>query len=170
MCGEIEKWQKAEQVCVRVTSGSPTKIVLNKAYENVQEIRLDEVMITGFNGGVSAACYVQLEAQGLSNSGCNNENRRGLLVPIDVLNPGTFYSRPRQVATSEGITVNQFELSILLASTGAAATLTEGTFVFTFVMHKPATEIAAYRQKVAMMDAPSIRDPVRNSYNPSGPK
>jgi hypothetical protein len=165
MCGEIQIWQKAMQVTVRVTSGAWTEIVLNKTLEDVEEIRLDEIMITGFNSATSASCYVNLEANNLANGYINNENKRGLLVPIDVLNPHTFYSRPRLLATSEGVNLNRFGLTITMPN-GTAATLTEASLVLTFVMHKPKEEIRAYREKMAMMEVPSIKDVARNAYQP----
>jgi hypothetical protein len=165
MCGEIMPWQKAVQVCVRVTSGAWTEIILNKTLEDVEEIRLDEIMITGFNSATSASCYVNVEASSIANGYVNNENKRGLLVPIDVLNPHTYYSRPRLLATSEGVNLNRFGLTITMPS-GTAATLTEASLVFTFVMSRPKEEIRAYREKMAMMEVPSIKDVARNSFQP----
>ena len=158
-------WQKARQVTVRVTSGSLTEVILNDTLLNVEEIRLDEIMITGFNSATSASCYVDISAPNLSNGYVTNENRRGFLVPIDVLNPHTYYSRPRLVATSEGVNLNRFHISISMA-TGVAATLTEASLVLTFVMSRPKEEIRAYREKMAMMDLPSIKDVARNSFQP----
>lgn len=158
-------WQKAIQVTVRVTTGALTEIILNKTLEDVEEIRLDEIMITGFNSATSAACYVNVEANNIANGYVNNENRRGLLVPIDVNNPHTYYSRPRLLATSEGVNLNRFGLTISMPS-GTAATLTEASLVLTFVVSRPKEEIRAYREKMAMMDLPSIKDLARNTFQP----
>ena len=168
MCGEIGKHQYAKQVSMRLTTGADQNVVFSKTFEDVEQVWLDEIMITGFNGGTSASCYVNININGLAKSGINNENNPGMLVPVDVLNPHTVYSRPRVLAEGSLVNINSLSVSIRLP-TGAAVALTEASICLTFVMRRPKEEDTAYRvQKNAETRAPSYRDPVRNSYNPAG--
>lgn len=167
MCGEIEKWQTTAQVTVRVTSGAEQNIVFSNRYSNVEEIRLTEVQVTGFNGGVSGAFYLKLGLNGFTRSYVDNEAQSGVLIPVDVLNPHTVYSNPRTIAKADKVNFNQFRMSMVLAN-GATVAVTEACFVFTVVMRKSPEELAEYRKMMSEMDIPQRRDFVRNSYNPDG--
>jgi len=154
MCGEIKKWQKARMVTVRLTTnGNLTRISLPVQHQKVQEVRLDEVHFTGFNGGASAGCYLKLDVQGMSEAYANNESRPGMLLSVDVLNPHTVYSRPKMMLESDGSTVQAFNLSIMMPN-GTAATFTECNLYFTFVLELSAMEIDEFRAKRAMLSYP----------------
>lgn len=168
MCGEIDDWQTARSCTVRiVTNGAPQNIVLGQKYDNVEEVRLDEVMITGFNGGASAAAYLRIGLNGMHHGTSNNEANPGLLIMTDVLNPHTVYQRPRLVGVGHMITVNTFELSLSMPN-GAAATFTEASFVLTFVMRKSPEALEETRRLNMLVHAPPGTRDIRNSFNPGG--
>ena len=168
MCGDIQPWQTTKTVTVRMVDGGLAQnVVLGNKYDNVEEVRLDEVMITGFNGAVSASAYLKFQTQGLHHGASNNEANSGLLLPIDVLNPHTVYARARVIATGHMITINTFQLSVLMPN-GAAATFTEASFVLTFVMRKSPDALEETRRMNMLVHAPPGIIDVRNSYNPQG--
>lgn len=167
MCGEIEKWQTSRQVCVRlVTNGNAITVQLGRAFEEVEEIRLDEVLAVGFNGAVSAAVFLTLEVSGFSAPTVNNMAQSGTMIMIDVLNPHAIYQRPLTVATAQRSTLSQFIMGVRLPN-GNSPAFTEMDFRFTIVMRKPAAEVAEYRRQEVAFQAmtPQTKgaDP-RNSF------
>lgn len=167
MCGEIEKWQKATQVTIRVTSGAKQTIQLAKQLADVEEIRLDEFMITGFNGGTSGSFYMDMQVPGFTDAFVSNETKRGTLLGLDVLNPKTYYSRPKVLYKSHPVTMNQFLFELMLPN-GSTPALTEGIFIFTVVQRKPLEEQEEYRNFINKLEFPSRKDPGRGYFNPGG--
>jgi hypothetical protein len=168
MCGEIEDWQIAKQVNVRLVGGGGRQnINLNGTFANVEEIRVTEVLFTNFNGGVSAGAYLNVHLNGLHPGCVNNEPLSGTLLMCDVLNPHVVYQNPRVVARANQISLNQFGLSIVLP-TGAPLVFTEACITLVFVCRRTADEIAEVRRMKALMHyPPSILDgAARNTYNP----
>lgn len=169
MCGEIQKWQVARTAYVRLTtSGATTKVILNNLYTNVEEVRLDEVLITGFNGGASGSCYLTVDGAGLNDASSNNESKRGSLIMVDVTNPHTVHQRPITLAYGQMSNINNFEIT-LTNPNGTTTTFTEAVFLFTFVCRKSQDQIKAYREMKALMNEypPSILDGApRNTWNP----
>ena len=168
MCREIEKWQYQRHVTIRVTNGNLQNINLGDKFADVEEVRLKEYMFTGFNGGVSSAVYCNFQLQGLRHMITNNENQRGFLLMVDVLQPHTVYDDARGIVKGEMANVNQLKLDITLPN-GTVPTFTEASFVLVLVMRKSAEEIQSWRMKRAMIEGvPSIVDPAKNYYNPAG--
>lgn len=166
MCGEVQLWQTSRESTVRVTSGVLTNIYLPCQMSRVMEVRLDEVFVSGFNGGVSGTAYVNMNMPNLNPVAMNNEKQAGFLISVDVLNPHVVYNRPRLLFKSEGATVQNFQMSVTLPS-GAVPVFTELVLNLTFVMAKSADELADIRKWRASIEPhPSIMD-VRNTYNPS---
>lgn len=172
MCGEIEDWQTATDVFVRLTTnGSPIQITLPVPYERVEEIRLNEVLAINFNGGASGMGYLAISGQGLTAGTVNTDRRAGVLVMIDVLNPHVFYSRPRVVARAAQSTLQQFEISFL-SPVGAAMTFGELGLSLTIVCRKSEDEMAEVRRLKAsiIQDAPSVKDGLaKTTYDPHNP-
>ena len=165
MCGEIQDWQKQSSCSIRVTTGIPQNIPLPKIFDEVEEIRIDEFMITNFNGGISGTCYVQMEVNSMNNPSVNNDQRTGTLLIVDVLNPKTVYQRPRVVAASHPVTVNQISFRITNPD-GSTTTFNEASFVLTIVMRKSEDELAEVRRLKAQVDyLPSIKD-VKTTFQP----
>jgi hypothetical protein len=172
MCGEIQEWQTARTVSVRLTTnGTSQRIVLNNRYETVEEVRLDECMFTVFNGGVSAGCYFVMDLSNLSTKAVNNESKSGILLMVDTLNPHTVFQRPRDIASGSPTTLTSFQLGVFLPN-GTPVTFTEAIFTITFVCRKSEDEIQAVRQMKAKLDyIPSVRDGiVFNTFDPSKKK
>lgn len=167
MCGEIEEWQYAKAVTVRLTtSGAQTNVVLGNRFAEVEEIRLNEVMVTGFNGGVSACAYLRIFQDNMTHATANNEANSGLLVPIDVLNPHQVYNNPRPVSQGNRVNINQFGIALLMPN-GTAATFTEACFVLTFVCRRSADSLEEVRRlKASVAYLPTIKD-VRTTFNPN---
>lgn len=168
MCGEIEEWQKAKQFNVRLTTnGQATQITLSDKFDQVEEIRLDECMFTGFNGGTSGAVYLEFTSNGFNSSIPNNEAKSGVLLMVDVLNPHTTFQRPKLLARGHLLTLNSFQIRIVLPS-GAAVAFTEASFSLTAVCRKGADEIAEVRRlKATALPPPSIKDGMAsNAFNP----
>jgi len=169
MCGEIQPWQIAKLVNVRLTtSGALQTVTLNKALERVEEIWLDEIQVTGFNAGVSAGAYFNLTVNGMHSGACSNEGKPGVLVMIDILNPHTVYQRPKSLAVGSQCSVNTFKLSVSLPN-GTPVTFTEACLSLTFVCRRSPEELEEVRKLKASVDyPPSIRDgAVRNDFNPN---
>ncbi len=169
MCGEIQEWQEAKTVFVRLTgSGAQQNVVIGNKFDNVEEVWVDEVMVTGFNGGVSAAAYLNVTINGMHPGSANNEAKPGVLVMVDVLNPHTVYQRPRVVAKGHMVSVNTLKVSLNLPS-GVAATFTEAAFTLTLVCRKTADQLEEVRRLKASVDyAPSIRDGMaRQTFDPN---
>jgi len=167
MCGEIEEWQEVKQVDVRLTTtGATTVVQLPSLIERVEQIRLDEIQITGFNGGASGAVYIYFRTNGVNNVSVNNENRSGCMLMIDVLNPHTTFQRPKILGNGNFMTTNSFELSIRLPS-GVPVLFTEAALCLTFVCRKSENSLSEVRRmKAAMLPAPSIKDGI--AYNSFG--
>jgi hypothetical protein len=166
MCGEIQEWQVAKAVNIRlVTSGARQQVILSQQFDDVEEIRLDEIMITGFNGGVSGACYLRIFQNGMQHGACNNEANPGLLVAVDILNPHTVYSRPRTILQGNMVNMSQFGISLLLP-TGVAVAFTEASIMLTVVCRRSADSMAEVRRLKATVDyLPSIID-TRTTFRP----
>jgi hypothetical protein len=168
MCGEIAEWQEAKDVTVRlVTTGARTNVVLSQQFSGVEEIRLNETMITGFNGGTSGAAYLQLFQPGMNNGTSNNEAAHGLLIPYDVLNPHSIYNNPRVISRGNMVNMSQFGIALVLPTTGAPVLFTEASFVLTFVCRRSPDSIAEIRRLKAAMDYPVTTVGLRNTYDPS---
>jgi hypothetical protein len=166
MCGEVQLWQNARESTVRVTSGATTNIYLPVQMSRVMEVRLDEVFVTGFNGGVSGTAYVNMNIPNMTPVALNNEKQPGFLIGVDVLNPHVVFNRPKLLFKAEGATIQNFQMSVVLP-TGATATFTELVLSLTFVMAKSADELKEVRMWRASVEPhPTIMD-VRNTYNPS---
>jgi len=167
MCGEIQEWQIARSVCIRlITNGNKQLVTLGSKFDDVEEIRLDEIMVTNFNGGVSAAAYVKLYQNGMNEATCNNEQEPGLLIGIDVLNPHTVYQRPRVISVGNMVNINSFNVEMRLPG-GAVATFNEAVLILTFVCRRSPDSIAEVRRLKATVDyLPSIID-VRNTFDPT---
>lgn len=167
MCGETEDWQEAHDASVRITgSGANSIIHLARIYDDVEEVRLNEVLVTGFNGGTSGAFYLQVSHNGLNPSVINNENNKGVLIPVDVLNPHSIYQRPRTIMKGDQVNLQQFELGCVMPD-NSVATFTEAVFVFTIVVRKSPDQIAEVRRLKASVDyLPSIKADARNQWNP----
>ena len=166
MCGEIEDWQTAHGVSVRLTgTGARTNVILNQQYDDVEQINLDEIMITGFNAGVSAGMYVRIYQNGLDTSASNNESNPGVLVPVDVLNPNKVYNRPRVLAQGQMVNVSQFAIALFMPD-GTPATFNEACIIMTFVRRRTADSSAEVRRLKATVDyLPSIVG-ASNTYQP----
>ena len=168
MCGEIGPNQTAHTASIRLTvSADHYKVKLPKQFQRVEEIRLDEYMVINFNGGVSGVGYLNVNVNGSQAFAINNDNKNGTALGVDVLNPQVIYNRPRILASGDGVAITDFEVRFDMAD-GTLATFTEALFVVTFVMRKPAEEIAAYRRVAAMQEIPAMKgvDP-RTTYHPS---
>lgn len=172
MCGEIEDWQTAKQVYVRLeNNANNVNITLNNKFDQVEEIRLDEVLVTGWNGGVSSCAYVRIDCNNMSAVTTNNEARAGVLVMVDVNNPHTVYSRPRVLTRGHLVSVNSFQLSIVLPD-GTPVNFTEIGLCLTLVCRKGADELEAIRKlKYSAEYPPSVKDSIaRNIFHPSEKK
>lgn len=165
MCGEIEKYQTARQVTIRLeTSASNQSIKLPFQFLRVEEIRLDEVMFTNFNGGASGVTYLDLKINNCSSAAINSDNSTGTALGVDVLNPRTVYQRPRVLQTAHGVTINDFQVR-LAQSDGTLTTFNQCLLVLTFVMRKSAAEMEQYRAEQASLQIPQMKgvDP-RSTY------
>lgn len=164
MCGEIEEWQEVKQVDVRLTtSGTATTVQLPLLIERVEQVRLDEIMFVGFNGGASAAVYLDFRTNGINSASANNENRPGCMIQVDVLNPHTAYQRPKVLGNGNFMTTNSFEIAIRLP-TGVPVLFTEAALSLTFVCRKSENSLAEVRRlKAMMLPPPSIKDGI--AYN-----
>jgi hypothetical protein len=167
MCGEIEDWQIARTIVVRMTVGTSQKIDLSNLFDQVEEIRLTESFVTNFQGGINGTGYLELDIMGLNNVIVSNERRKGVLIMVDNLNPHSIYSNPRIIATGGLTSIQSFQCRFL-DSTAAAAPVTfdEAVFVFTFVCRRPVESIAEVRKLRHMMDYPPTRKDgaIGNSY------
>lgn len=168
MCGEIEDWQIARTVQIRLTSGAQQQVTLNQKFEAVEEIRLTEFMITNFNGGVSAMAYLNVDISGATHAVTNNTATPGMMLMMDVLNPHTVYSNPATMLKGNLTSVNSFGISLRLP-TGAAVTFTEAVFTMTFVCRRSPDSLAEIRALKAQVTLPSVKDgAARNMFNPDG--
>lgn len=166
MCGEIQDWQEARGVTVRLTTdGTRRNVVLGGVWDDVEEIRLDEIMITGFNGGVSGGCYLQIFQPGMRHGTVNNESNSGLLIPVDVLNPHVVHNRPRVIARGQMVNISQFGIGLFMPN-GTPATFTEAMLILTFVMRKSADAIEEVRRLKATVDYLPSKLDVANTFNP----
>lgn len=166
MCGEIEEWQIARFVQMQLSAGGLTQITLNQKFEAVEEIRLNEILITGFNGGVSGMAYLNVDINGATHAVTNNTAIPGMMVMVDVLNPHTVYNNPVTILKANLCSVNQFGVSFRLPS-GAPVTFTEAIFTLTFVCRRSPDSLAEIRALKAQVTLPSYKDgAARNTYNP----
>jgi hypothetical protein len=157
MCGEVEKWQYARTVQVRlVTSGAGTSVVLPRQFKNVQEIRLDETFFVAWNGGVSSSAYLRVRLNGASDAAINTDNAPGLLIGVDVLNPQAIYQRPRTVCYCDNVSVARFDVEIRTPA-GGAVLFTEGVVNLTLVMNKDPDQIAEYRRAAQQTETPQMK-------------
>lgn len=172
MCGEIQEWQFASQVFLRLTGdGRPQQITLQAPFERVEEIRLDEAMATTFNGGASGMGYLTISGGALTSGTLNSDRRTGVLLMFDVNNPHMTFSRPRVVAKATQATVHQFEISFL-SPTGTALTFGELGLCLTFVCRKSEDELAEVRRLKAsiIQESPSVKEAaLRTTYDPYDP-
>lgn len=172
MCGEIQDWQTASQVFVRLqTNGAATQIVLQVPFERVEEIRLDEVLTTNFNGGAAGMGYLTISGQALTSATINTDRRPGVLIMVDPLNPHVIYSRPRVVSKATQATLQQFELSFL-SPTGVPMTFTEMGLVLTIVCRKSEDELEQVRRLKAsiIQESPSVKEgALRTTFDPHDP-
>ncbi len=160
MCGEIQEWQEAKTATVRLTTNGNQTVSFTHMFDQVEEIRLDEIMVTNFNGGVSGAAYLNLRLNGMHSGEASNERQEGLLILIDAANPHVIYQRPRLIGNANLVHVNSFQLSFDLPS-GIAATFTEFCMVLTFVCRKSEDSISQIRRmKARMGPPPSVRDAI----------
>ena len=150
MCGEIEDWQQATTLTIRLGANAGVNIIrLNHIFEQVEEIRLDEIFLNGFNAGVNTSAYLQLNASGLSCGVASNEDRQGLLINYSSTNPQQIYSRPRTIA--HGMTnLQHFTLTVTLPN-GTFPVWTEVAFVLTVVTRRSADSLAEVRRMRHMM-------------------
>lgn len=131
------------------TSGARTTIRLPHQFTDIEEIRLAEQAFVGFNGGVSASCYLEILNKDFTSPVVNNETNSGCLINVNVLNPHVVYHIPRTVVKSSLGTLSQFDMNLHFTD-GTFPAFTEATFVFDVVMHRPATEAASFRKQMAM--------------------
>jgi len=156
MCGEIEDWQIAHTVCIRLTSNaSLNHIQLNSIFQQCEEVRLDEIYLKGFNGGVSTAAYLDFDINGMSSGYAGNEAQKGLLIAFDALQPQQIYSRPKVIARGM-TTLQSFDFSVRLPG-GAIPAWTEAAFMLTVVCRRSADSIAEIRKLRQLVDQPNIR-------------
>lgn len=154
MCGEIGADQYTRQLNVRiVTNGNEQTVTLSKQFQDLDELRLDEIMVTGFNSGTSAACYLQVNQRGLSSPAISDNNVPGTLLMVDVLNPHTVFQRPKVIAVSQLGTIASFRMSVKMPD-GTPATFTELSMILTAVMRKPGR---ASVQQMAYDSTPQIK-------------
>jgi len=167
MCGEIEDWQEAKTVNIRVTaSGGNVQIKLDHIMDSVEEVRMDEIMVLNYNVGTSGSFYLDLDIQDMKSQWVSNERVPGSLVLVDALNPHSIYQRPRVLARGHPVSVQNFVLNARLP-TGAPITFDELSLVLTFVCRKNEDTNQATRIANGQRDyLPTIRDVVANSYNP----
>lgn len=171
MCGEIQDWQYARTVVIRMTtSGATQKIDFSGIFDQVEEIRLTESFVLGFNGGVSGTGYLELDIPQLSNVTISNERRKGILIMVDNLNPHVIYSNPRVIATGGMTSLQSFQARFLTTAASALpVTFTEAVFVLTLVCRRSVDSIAEVRKMRHMMDYPPSRKDgaIGNSYQPN---
>lgn len=168
MCGEIEEWQHKRQVFVRLTTNGASRIItLPHIFERVEEIRLDEILVTNFQGGVAGSAYLNLNGQGLTTNSVSLDRRPGSLILVSPLTPHLQYNNPRVLALGNMATVNSFELSFITVA-GVPVTFDEMDLVLTFVCRKSEDQMEQVRKmKAAMHYPPSIKDGVaRNTFDP----
>lgn len=166
MCGEIEDWQESHTLTVRLGSNAGKNVIrLNAILAQCEEIRLDEIFLKNFNGGVSTSFYLDFEISGMSSGFASNENRSGLLVAYDSLNPRQYYSRPKVL--SKGMTnLSGFTMSILLPD-GSVPTFSEVALMMTIVCRRSADSLAEIRRmrQAMALDRPNVKDGVvANSF------
>lgn len=162
MCGEIEDWQIAHTVCIRLPFNSNyNHIQLNSIFQQCEEVRLDEVYLKNFNGGVSTAAYLDFDINGMSSGYAGNEAQKGLLIAFDSLNPLQIYSRPKVIARGM-TTLQSFDFTVRLPG-GAVPTWTEAAFMLTVVCRRSADSIAEIRKLRQLVDRPNIRDGVTSN-------
>jgi hypothetical protein len=156
MCGEIRADQYKTVVNVRLTTnGNETTVTLNKQIQNVEEVRLSEVLGVGFNGGVSTGVYVDVRHPQLSDVNISDNNRPGALVCLEINTPHTVYGN-KLIATGSLATVNSFRVSVQLP-TGASVLFTELYLVLTFVSRVSHLVSASAREAQALMDVPQMK-------------
>lgn len=157
MCGEIEDWQEAHTVTIRLTANAGrNEIRLNDVFAQCEEIRLDEIFLLNFNGGAATTAYLAFQINGMSSCTASNEGQEGLLFAYDPLNPQQIYSRPRTLA--KGVTnLHSFSLSVLLPG-GATPTWTQAAFMLTVVTRRSASSIAEVRRMRQLMNADRVNN------------
>lgn len=166
MCGEVEKWQYARTISVRlVTSGAGTSVVLPYQFKNVQEIRLDETFFVAWNGGVTGTAYLRIRLNGAKDAVINTDNQPGVLFGVDVLNPHQIFQRPRTLCFCDNVSVSRFDVEIR-SPAGVAILFTEGFVNLTLVMRKEPEQMEAYRVASQQVETPQLKgvDP-RSAFN-----
>ncbi len=166
MCGDLQPWQTAKTVTVRLTVSAPnTTVNLPYIGERVEAVWLDEYMVVGSNANVG---YLDVKVNNLAHFPINNENLMGTAIAMDVgaVQEHVVLQRPRVICVGQFVNVHNFQIS-LLTPAGAAVTFTEALFVFTFVMRKDPLQIAEYRRMQAELELPSMKavDPRTQSAN-----
>lgn len=157
MCGEIEDWQEAHTVTIRLQGFlGKREIRLNDVFPQCEEIRLDEVFLSNFNGGVATTAYVNFEISGMSSASASNEGQAGLLIAYDPLNPQQLYSRPKRLAKGN-TNLQHFTVSIFLPG-GATPNCTEAALMLTVVTRRSASSIAEVRRLRQMMNAERVNN------------
>jgi hypothetical protein len=157
MCGEIEDWQEAHTVTIRLSSNTGKNFInLNDVFPQCEEIRLDEIFLRNFNGGAATTAYLNFEINGMSSCTASNEGQAGLLFAYDPLNPQQLYSRPKRLA--KGMTnLQSFSVSVFLPG-GATPAWTEAAFMLTVVCRRSASSIAEVRRMRQMMNADRVNN------------
>lgn len=160
----IEPWEEAKTVTVRLAATGLQNVELNKAFERLERIYVEEIMLTGVGG--SGAHYLRLDHNNLTDASIKNEPVAGLMICVDVLNPHVVYPRPRLISHGNMTNLQQFQVGFFTPA-GAALAFTEASVVLTFVSRKPAASHPQVRQWEARQDyPPSIKDFARNTYEP----
>lgn len=169
MCGEIFSYQRTETVTIHNASWNKTRVQLDKLFENVQEVWLDEIQIVGFNGGAAGVGYLRLEAQSLKPAPFNNENQNGLAIAWNPNNPKTVYQRPVVLFRSYGASFQELLVS-LVDATGAAISSTDCFMRLTLVVRRSAAEAAEIRAALQSEENPmaGIRVDPRSTFGGRG--
>ena len=176
MCGEIEDWQYARTVVIRMTTdGSQKKIDFNSIFDQVEEVRLTESFVLNFNGGTSGSAYLELDIPHINSVCVSNERRKGTLIMVDNLNPHVIYSNPRVIASGGMANFQSFQARFMSTADAfdqqVPVTFTEAVFVLTLVCRRSVDSIAEIRKLRQMMDYPPSRKDgaVGNTFpNPYG--
>ncbi len=144
-----------------ITNGAEQNVVLNKQIANVDAIYLDEVLATGWNGGVATGAYLRFTHPQLRDASIPDNGREGTLLLVDPLNPHETYSN-KLLATGSASTLNSFGVSVKLP-TGAPVLFTELYLILTVVSRAPAA--GAY-QRDAQIDWPQTKgaDPRQSKF------
>lgn len=157
MCGDLQPWQKAKTVTVRLTTSSPnTTVNLPYIGERVEEIWLDEYLVTAPSVAVG---YLDVKVNNLAHFPVNNDQVMGTAIALDPAATGREHvvlQRPRVLCVGQFVNVHNFQVALLSAA-GATVTFTDALFVLTFVMRKDPLEIAEYRRMQAELELPSIK-------------